>query len=113
MKKKEIKVLMVAPGENPREVVLKNDMDSLQKAVSVGCDHQGLIEVISLEKGACMKIPRRPRKLEDDEGYEICWNSDNLTRTSVGLSQDKLLEMVEKIYREVLCWFESHTERNP
>lgn len=54
MKQKEIKVLMVVPGEHPREVVLKNDLDALQKAVSIGCDYQGLIEVVSLEKGVCI-----------------------------------------------------------
>ena len=54
MKQKEIKVLMVAPGEHPREIVLKNDLDALQKAVSIGCDYQGLIEVVSLEKGVCI-----------------------------------------------------------
>ena len=42
MKQKEIRVLMVAPGEHPREVVLKNDLDSLQKAVSIGCDYREL-----------------------------------------------------------------------
>ena len=54
MKQKEIKVLMVAPGEHPREVVLENNLDALQRAVSIGCNYQGLIEVISLEKGACI-----------------------------------------------------------
>ena len=54
MKQKEIKVLMVVPGEHPKEVVLENNLDALQKAVSIGCDYQGLIEVISLEKGACI-----------------------------------------------------------
>ena len=54
MKQKEIKVLMVVPGEYPREVALENNLDALQKAVSIGCDYQGLIEVISLEKGACI-----------------------------------------------------------
>ena len=54
MKQKEIKVLMVAPGEHPKEVVLENNIDALQKAVSIGCDYQGLIEVVSLEKGACI-----------------------------------------------------------
>ena len=54
MKQKEIKALMVAPGEYPKEVVLENNLDALQKAVSIGCDYQGLIEVISLEKGACI-----------------------------------------------------------
>ena len=54
MKQKEIKVLKVAPGEHPREVVLENNLDALQKVVSIGCDYQGLIEVVSLEKGACI-----------------------------------------------------------
>ena len=54
MKQKEIKVLMVAPGEHPREVVLKNDLDALQKAVSIGCDYQGLIEVVGLGDGVCI-----------------------------------------------------------
>ena len=54
MKQKEIKVLMVAPGEYPKEVMLENNLDELQKAVSIGCDYQGLIEVISLEKGVCI-----------------------------------------------------------
>ena len=55
MKQKEIKVLMVAPGEHPREVVLENNLDALQKAVSIGCDYQGLIEVVNLEKGSAMR----------------------------------------------------------
>lgn len=54
MKQKEIKVLMVEPGEHPKDVVLENNLDALQKAVSIGCDYQGLIEVISLGKGVCI-----------------------------------------------------------
>ena len=54
MKQKKIKVLMVAPGEHPKDVVLENNLDALQKAVSIGCDYQGLIEVISLGKGVCI-----------------------------------------------------------
>ena len=54
MKQKEIKVLMVAPGEHPQMVALENDLDALQKAVSIGCDYRGLIEVVSLEKGVCI-----------------------------------------------------------
>lgn len=54
MKARKIKVLKVAPGEYPKEVVLENNLDVLQKAVSIGCDYQGLIEVISLEKGVCI-----------------------------------------------------------
>lgn len=54
MKQEEIKVLMVEPGEHPKDVVLENNLDALQKAVSIGCDYQGLIEVISLGKGVCI-----------------------------------------------------------
>ena len=51
MKEKEITVLMVEPGEHPMVTTLKNDLDSLQKAVSIGTDYQGLIEVIGIEDG--------------------------------------------------------------
>lgn len=54
MKHKEIKVLMVEPGKYPREVTIGNDLDSLQKAVSIGCDYQGLIEIVGLENGVCI-----------------------------------------------------------
>ena len=54
MKQKEIKVLMVAPGEHPKEVMLENNLDALQKAVSIGCDYQGLIEVVGLDDGVCI-----------------------------------------------------------
>ena len=54
MKQKKIKALMVASGEHPKEVMLKNNLDALQKAVSIGCDYQGLIEVVGLEDGACI-----------------------------------------------------------
>ena len=51
MKQKEIKVLMLAPGEHPRKVTPKNDLDALQKAVSIGCDCQRLIETFEQENG--------------------------------------------------------------
>ena len=35
MATKEIKVLMVEPGKHPKVTTLKNDLDSLQKAVSI------------------------------------------------------------------------------
>ena len=54
MKEKTIKVLMVEPGEHPKEVVLDNSLDVLQKAVSIGCEEQGLIEIIGLEDGICL-----------------------------------------------------------
>ena len=50
-KEKRIQVLKVAPMEAPEPIVLDNDLDSLQKAVSVGTDYQGLIELIGFEQG--------------------------------------------------------------
>lgn len=49
MKEKTIKALMVASGKHPEVVSLGNDLDSLQKAVSIGADYQGLIEFVYLE----------------------------------------------------------------
>lgn len=54
MKENKIKVLMVEPGEHPKEVELDNNLDALQKAVSIGCEEQGLIEIIGLEDGICL-----------------------------------------------------------
>ena len=51
MKENEIKVLKVEPMKAPTVVTLNNDLDSLQKAVSEGCEHQGLIEIIPIADG--------------------------------------------------------------
>jgi hypothetical protein len=54
MKEKKIQALMIPPKAHPMEVTLQNHLDALQKAVSVGTDYQGLIEVIPLEEGVCL-----------------------------------------------------------
>lgn len=54
METKEIKVLMIEPGKHPRVTTLMDDLDSLQKAVSIGADYQGLIEIISIGNGNCI-----------------------------------------------------------
>ena len=54
MKRKEIKILMVEPGKYPKVTVLQNDLDSLQKAVSIGAEYQGLIEIVPLGNGDCI-----------------------------------------------------------
>lgn len=54
MNTKEITVLMVEPGKHPKVTTLKDDLDSLQKAVSIGTDYQGLIEFVSLGNGDCI-----------------------------------------------------------
>ena len=54
MKQKELTVLMVEPGKHPKITKIKADLDSLQKAVSIGADYQGLIEFVSLGNGDCI-----------------------------------------------------------
>ena len=49
MKEKEITVVKVEPMKEPVIACLKNDLDSLQKAVSIGAPEQGLIEFVWLE----------------------------------------------------------------
>lgn len=49
MKEKQIRVLMVEPMASPKLVTLQNDLDSLQKAVSIGASYQGLIELVPFE----------------------------------------------------------------
>ena len=64
MDAKEITVLMVEPGRHPRVTTLKDDLDSLQKAVSIGADYQGLIEIIGIGNGDCIFC--------NEEGKLIC-----------------------------------------
>ena len=54
MKAKEITVLMVEPNKNPVITNIKNDLDSLQKAVSIGAESQGLIEIFAIDDGVCI-----------------------------------------------------------
>lgn len=54
MRETEIKVLKVAPGCHPELVILKNDLTSLQEAVSIGADYRGLIEIIELDSDTCL-----------------------------------------------------------
>ena len=54
MNTKEIKVLMVEPGKHPKVTTLKDSLNDLQQAVSIGADYQGLIEIISIGNGDCI-----------------------------------------------------------
>ena len=49
MKENTITVLKVAPGSAPEVVTLKNDLRSLQEAVSIDAPYVGLIEVVALD----------------------------------------------------------------
>ena len=54
MKSKTITALKVEPMKVPAVVKLNNNLDSLQKAVSEGCESQGLIEIIPIADGAAI-----------------------------------------------------------
>ena len=53
-REKIIRVLKVAPRERVEVVELANNLDSLQKAVSIGMEGQGLIEIIELDASTCI-----------------------------------------------------------
>ena len=56
MKEKEITVVKVEPMKAPTIATLSNDLDSLQKAVSIGADYQGLIELVYLEDNVSLLL---------------------------------------------------------
>ena len=62
---------MVAPGEHPKEVVLKNNLDALQKAVSIDCDYQGLVFKMEIAKERILwyNIARNPTMQEEGYAY--------------------------------------------
>jgi hypothetical protein len=54
MKEPMIRVLKVAPGEQPEIVTLENELSALQRAVSIGTDYVGLIEIIQISEEVCL-----------------------------------------------------------
>lgn len=54
MKDSKIKVLMVEPHKLPKVTMLDRNLDALQKAVSIGAESQGLIEIMPLENNVCL-----------------------------------------------------------
>ena len=56
MKEKTVKALMVEPNKHPSVVNLNTDLDSLQKAVSIGADYQGLIEFVWLKDNVSLLL---------------------------------------------------------
>ena len=66
MKEKEIKVLMVEPGKTHKVTTIKNELESLQDAVSIGADERGLIEIITISEDVCIlcnEEGKQPRAL--------------------------------------------------
>jgi hypothetical protein len=62
MKENRIKVLKVAPLEKPEICYLENKLEALQKAVSIGADYVGLIEILDLDERTCI-LCNEERKL--------------------------------------------------
>lgn len=87
MKQKEIKVLMVEPGEYPKDVVLENNLDALQKAVSIGCDCQGMIEVVGLDDGVCIICNEEGKLLGLEGNWRI--GSDIIAGVFYVVGEDK------------------------
>lgn len=56
MKEKAITVVKVEPLKPPCIVKIRNDLDSLQKAVSIGAEEQGLIEFVYLEDNVSLML---------------------------------------------------------
>ena len=54
MKEQHIKALKIAPMERPEICYLENKLESLQKAVSIGADYVGLIEILDLDERTCI-----------------------------------------------------------
>ena len=104
MTQKEITVLMVEPGKHPKVTTLKDDLDSLQRAVSIGADYQGLIEFVSLGNGDCIMCNEEGkligldgnRRLGDDILVGVFYiMSENEDGELVSLSEKKIKRYTE------------------
>ena len=104
MNTKELTVLMVEPGKHPRVTKIKDDLDSLQKAVSIGADYQGLIEFVSLGNGDCIMCNEEGkligldgnRRLVDDILVGVFYiMSENEDGELVSLSEKKIKRYTE------------------
>lgn len=54
MKERTIRALKIEPGKKPCECTLINELSELQKAVSIGADYVGLIEIINIDEEVCL-----------------------------------------------------------
>lgn len=87
---------MIAPYEEPEEVTISNDLDTLQKAVSIGAPFKGYIEVLPLDEKAAMimneegkLIPLMPNRIfYDDVIYGTFY--------VVGIKDDEFVSLTKK-----------------
>ena len=107
MNRKEITVLMVEPGKHPKTTTLTDGLDSLQKAVSIGADYQGLIEIVSIGNGDCL-LCNEEGKLIGLEGTRRLGNdiivgvfyimSEDKDGNLVSLSEEKIKYYTERFW---------------
>lgn len=69
----KIKVLKIEPGKLPEEIEIDDDLDTLQKAVSIGAPYQGYIEVVGAERGVVF-IMNEEGKLINLPPNRVCAN---------------------------------------
>ena len=56
----------------------------------------------------CMRMPKCPKLIdEDEELYEVCWDSDLLTITAVRCDSQQFVMLVDKIHRALCHWLET------
>lgn len=110
MKEKVIRVLKVAPFEEPVVCELNNNLSSLQEAVSIDADYVGLIEIISIDSKVCLLLNEEgkliglaPNRRYGDDVlcgvFYVCGQnsrSGNLTSLS-----DKQIEEYTAMFKEV------------
>ena len=107
MNAKEITALMVEPGKHPKVTKLKDNLDSLQKAVSIGADYQGLIEFVSLGNDDCIMCNEEGkliglegnRRLGDDILVGVFYiMSENDEGELVSLTEQKIKYYTERFW---------------
>ena len=54
MKETNITALMIEPGKAPSKCTMINELSELQKAVSIGADQVGLIEIVTISPNALL-----------------------------------------------------------
>lgn len=105
MKEKEITVVKVEHMKTPVITTIINDLDHLQKAVSIGADYQGLIELVYLEdnvsilcneEGKLLSLPPNRRLYNDilcGVFYVVAEDNNGNLKSLSPAQQDRYLRM--------------------
>jgi len=102
MNAKSITALKVEPRKGPTVVELKNDLDSLQKAVSEGCDRQGLIEIIPIAEGVCILCNEEGKLLGLDGNRRI--GNDIIVGTFYVIGENEEGELISLTDKQLLFY---------